>query len=547
MIGLGLSLNINLVGAGGGAAPALAAIGSQIGIWSDGVMSEGACPGARNAFLWTLSYLNGRCLPAPGYMQGKSGGDMNTCLARLPYTTVQMWDIAVMGSMGHNDGLMNTDPDLDPTNTNLWKSNLIAFVAANPNAKYIPVCSTLPSQVGGETQAIYNKVWAIQQAAVTACADARVFYVATGEAFNPATMIAGGGDTAHPNVLGGYTAGYLTIGPAIGAKIVAGSIATIQGMLQNTIYPGLSGGQLYSTNTLVGVAGSKAGTVVPTGEVATSHTLTNNLTNGTSVTVLASKSPPDPATPSTQVIDISGTPSAQNTVIFGTTATISVTGSTPGQYALFAATLTFDDGTGAAPVGLVQFSADFGNFGIHGSSGALAGAGADIGWPTTTLMMVPPKPFFGGNGPFAASPRVLTRHSVINNDVEKTINSPTLHLISTRSQSPAQYIGGDSITGANYLLRLTGTLASGVGTLRVEPGAWCPYGLTNADFSARRIYKGSSATIGSGTLVATLTGATWTWTTSGISGGDTLWAEVDAISGTGSTHTERSATAYTAS
>lgn len=62
------------------------------------------------------------------------------------------------------------------------------------------------------------------------------------------------------------------------------------------------------------------------------------------------------------------------------------------------------------------------------------------------------------------------------------------------------------------------------------------------------MYKGGSAAIGSGTLVATLSGSTWTVTAgaSGAIAGDQLWAEVDVNSGIGGTVTARSATALAA-
>jgi hypothetical protein len=107
------------------------------------------------------------------------------------------------------------------------------------------------------------------------------------------------------------------------------------------------------------------------------------------------------------------------------------------------------------------------------------------------------------------------------------------------------------LTGANYRLRPTGTVtAAAGGTVRIEPGRWAPHGLTEADFVQRRLYKGTAATVatGSGTLLATLSGSTWAYAVpaGAVAAGDLIYVEVDCATGIGATVTSRSVLSVTA-
>jgi hypothetical protein len=421
----------------------------------------------------------------------------------------------------------------------------------------IPICSTLPSTITNEGVASSanaalsrrQRVWQLQQAYVAAKADARIFYVATGEAYDPINMST---DTAnfytHMDARGGYAVGYGTLGPAIGSRMVAATKEAILAQLYAGTYPGLTGANLHPAPALSGTGGTKSGTVAPTGNYASLCRITNNLTNGTSVAVTCSKGG---ATPDTQIVTVSGTPSANNTIVQDVITQFGVT-STPGQYVLFALGLVLDDGAGGAPTGAMTYYAEFGgsnNYAAMGQLGAPSIASNGLANPIDTVLMVPPKAFYNSSTSFAGRPAYDIRWSNVALTGRTVIDRPSMRIVSTRTRSAPGYIGNDGILGPNYTLRLTGTLASGVGTLRVEPGAWAPYGLTEADFAERRIYKGGgagNANIGAGTLVATLSGSTWTWVTSGIVGGDTLYAEITVNNGVGSAAVQRSEAVYTA-
>lgn len=540
-----------------GTGPALAPIGSQIVFYGDGTMSENGTPGFYDPCAWAMWYLNGRAMPSPAWMQAASGGDMDTIYARRSAAINQQADIAVFASQGHNDALMATDPDSDPTQWNKWVRNADAWIAGNPAALYIPICSTLPSTVANEAAASSlnpaitrrQRVWQLQQAYVTAKADARVFYVATGEAYDPTNMSM---DTAnfytHMDARGGYAVGYATLGPAIGAKMVAATKEAVLSLIYAGTYPGLTGSNLHPAPTLAGAGGTKAGTIAPTGNYADLCRITNNLTNGTSVAVAVSKGG---TSPDTQIATVSGTPAANNTVIQDVITQFGVT-STPGQYVLFALGLVVDDGAGGAPTGAMTYYAEFGgssNYAAIGQLSAPSISSNGLANPIDTVLMVGPKAFYNSSTSFAGRPAYDIRWSNVALTGRTIIDRPSMRIVSTRTRSAPGYIGNDTILGTNYTLRLTGTLVAGAGTLRVEPGAWAPYGLTEADFAERRIYKGGgagNANIGAGTLVATLSGSTWTWVTSGIIATDQLFAEITVNNGIGSTVIQRSEAIYTA-
>ncbi len=516
----------------GGGSSSLASIGSQILFYGDGVMSEGAAAGLRNMPTVALLALNARVMPSPGWMQCKSGGDMDTIYARRDSAIDQQPDIFVIASQGHNDHLMENDPDTLSTYIDKWTRNADACKAGCPSSRFF-VCSTLPSTVVGETSTIRNKVWARQQAWATANG---AIYIATGEAFDPVTM---SDDGTHPNQLGGAL-GETVIAAAISPYVVAATKTEILDLLRGGTYPGFVATNLDVDVLLSGTTGTKSGTVAPTGNYATGKRITNNLTNGTSVAVTVSK---DAQTGyDRQIAVVSGTPASANTIVQDETGSTTLTGAWPGRHPIVGMGLVIDNGAGAAPTGLQALSLALGSYGSIGSSAATTGTYQRA---IDGIILAAPRCIFTG-GAYTVNAALTTRWSNVALTGRTIIEKPVLGWCDTRTRTRPCYTGADTISGANYLLRLTGTLASGAGTLRAEPGVWAPYGLTEADFTERRIYKGGSATIGTGTLVATLTGSTWTWVTSGIIAGDTLWLEVDANNGVGATRTARSATVYTA-
>lgn len=532
-------------------AMALAPIGSQIVFYGDGTMSENGTPGLADPCAWALWHLNGKAMPSPGWMQARSGDFMVDILARIGAAIGQQADIAVQTSIGHNDGLLGTDPDVDPTVLDAWKVITDAWIAGNPDALYIPVCSTLPSTVANEAlPSSFNpaitraeRVWQLQQAYIVAKADARIFYVATGEAYDPLTMSI---DTAnfytHMDARGGYAVGAATLGVAIAGIMVAETKENVLAMLYAGTYPGQVGSNFDANAALAGTGGTLAGAVLPTGQYATGKRITNNLP-ATSAVVCSKGG----TTPDSQISVISGTPGVQNTVAQDAVSLVTAT-ATPGQYLLYSYGFVIDDGAGAAPVGMRGYYSSFGNYGSIGqlADAALSGTLAN---PLDSIMMVPPRALYSSSISYGARPDLYTRWSAVALDGRTVIERLSARIYSTRTRSAPCYFGNDTIQGVSYQLRLTGTLVAGAGTLRVETGSWAPYGLTETDFAERRIYLGGTAGnagIGTGTLVATLSGSVWTWVTVGIVATDQLYCELTVNNGIGGNVVQRSETVYIA-
>jgi hypothetical protein len=562
-LGLGLGLT-RAGGPSGPAAPSLAPIGSQILFWGDGVMSIAAAIGMRNIPTHVRYRLNARVLPSPAWMQCQSGGDMDTTFARIGPAMGQQADIAVMASQGHNDPLMSTDPDSDSTYWDKWKRNLDAWVTGHPNAKLIPVCGTLASDVAGETTASSfdggisrrQRVWNLQTAYVAAKADARVFYID----FSSWVPSANASDTGnvHPNNAGGKSGGDI-IFDAIDSKIVAATKDEVMELLRLGTYPNVSGTNLHPDVLLAGTTGTMAGTVTPTGEYATGQRITNNLTNGTGVGVLCAKDAATNPNFAYQVVTVTGTNGAENTIVMDDTGNITLTGALKGQYGFMAMDVVIDDGAGGTPKGVWHVSLALGSYGSIGANIASNSAtGAPIAHPIDCAMMSSPLVIFGA-GVFSSNPGLTVRFDDIALTTTRIKYSrPIIRLISTPSQSPARYIGDDTILTTNALLRATGTITdAGGGNLTIEPGSWCPYGIT---FTQVRTYKGGGSggldgqtNKGAGTLLYTINNPTvvanWVQAVlaADVAAADTLYVEVDGISSVGSSYTARTNTAITVS
>lgn len=536
---------------GGGSGPALLPLGKQVGFWGDGVFGTGCTAGFRRATDMALLYLGLRVLPAPGFQQCLSGGDMDTIYDRRELAANQCWDLASFGNQGHNDGLMSTDPDTTPTYWTKWKRNFDWWVANNARASLIPICTTVGSSVSGEAIASSvnpaltraQRVNQLQKAHITAAAaiDPRILLIDTFPVYDPPNMSSDtGAQFTHPDMRGGDALG-LAIATAISPFIDAATKDQVQEALRNGLYPGMTGTQFDADVLLAGTGGT-----VPAGVYATGKKATSNLAG--TATVTGSKETSGGAH-SIQRLTLAGTPAAENTIAQDDTASISATGSTPGAHIMCTWGFNIHDGSGGAPIGLRGLGVTFANFGLFGSSGS-DGTTQTFSHALEGIIATIPLGGYGSSGPFAANPAFTTRwDDVILNGSVIDLDRPMVHVVSTLDR-PAAYIGYDALLGANYKLRLSGTIAA----LRVEPGHWSPYGMSNVQFTARRIYLGGTAGgtksdqgHGTGTLLATLNGSTWTYSASGdglTAGVSQLYVEIDGNSGVGGTFTARSATAF---
>jgi hypothetical protein len=552
--GLGLG---GLTRGSGGVRHSDVAIGSTIGVIGDGTGSDGAAASVRNGPNQMMLYLNMRACPAPMFNFCRSGDTFALMTARVPFFNSMKCDIVVVWSFGHNDALMTTDPDIDATQINAWKVLAQLIIDGNTGASKIFFCSTIGSSVAAEgnassavpAQTLAQRVRSLQQAWVLAKAlPDRIIYVALGEAYDPPNMSpASDASKVHPDERGGYALGYQTLGPAVGAHIVAKTKSEIQEMLRGGTYPNLTGTQ-FDTDVLMqgGTAGTKSGTNTPTGNVATGKNVTNNMT-GTSAIVCALDTS-DP-TFTVQTITVSGTPAAQSTFNWKDTASISITGSTRSQLVLTTWGVKFDNGSGSAPTGIHNYGGDFGNFGQYGTGTDLAtGVTADLAYAMDTIIPTQGRPFFSSAGPFSANPQLTVRHSLVALTAKFYVDRPQIHLPANRTKVSMMYLGTMPNASSNYVLRPTGTISQATGgTITVEPGWWNVYDPLETDFIERRIYKGVAGDtgIGSGTLIGTISGSTWskTFIAGDVTTNDKIWVEVDGNNGIGSTYTARCAVA----
>ena len=520
---------------------ALKPLGARVLFYGDGVNSEGACAGVRNWPAWCLSLMNGRVMPAAGWMQCKSGGDMDTIFARLNAAIKQAPDIAFFGSQGHNDGLYSSG--YAPLMVK-WERNLDAFVAGLPSTTTIIVMTMITSAVSGETSggdwaATVSALMRAKVAALQATHGARIVLFdtfATHGAFgawNHLTMTpTSDTNRVHPDERGGWHLGNkaaLILSPLVEA-------ATKDAVLNDAAAKTWRGANIHPDYALAGTGGTKSGTVAPTGNYATGQRITNNLANGSGVAVAVSKAAQSGY--NDQLADISGTPAAQNTVVKDDTGSITLTGSTPGTYWAVMAGVKIHDGANAAPVGLHNFSLALGNFGAVFSTGDLGtGATAPIANALDMVMIAPPKPTFGSDGPMTANPALTMRFQAIALDARVELSRPQLFQIEKAAYAAPWYWADDTIMGANYLIRASGTGVSGngypsagtitaatVATIRLEPGGWSGGNLT---FS--RVMKKNGATV-SGAFASA-----WTYNATGtLTAGDTVTFEITATNSFGS-------------
>ena len=520
----------------------LAPLGSTFGGVGDGISSNAAAGGLRNMFDWFLIKMGGRVVPVPDWKVTASGTtiartvDSNTpwqLSVGVPILAAQKPDISLFGPMGSNDNVLSVDPTGNVWMQD-WKDALTAHVAANPSALLIPVMGTWPSGKAGEA------TWraaalAVQAAHAASFGDPRIVWIDT-SSVDPANMSPSTDSSkVHPDERGAILGSDLLYN-AISPRVVAADADTILGMIHGNTYPGLST-QADTDRALAGTAGTATNF---TGSVATSKVANN----GSGLTGVASKVSTSGGREK-QVLTLTGTVGTEGVIYFEDKSNNAVT-MTKGQTALIGMKAVI-------PAGFASLGGEWGNFGqlMTYQGGANTGVTAGTTQGINGVVIIPALPAYANTTSATAKRRISARYRVGAAPGVIEFEQPFLARIDHRTRHQP-YCVGNTFVGAtqrwttNYRLRLTGTLSSGAGTLTVEPGAWAPHGLTEADFVQRRIYKGGTSAVGSGTLVATLSGSTWTWVTSGIIAGDNLWTEVDANNGIGGTVTARSQTAYVA-
>lgn len=530
-------------------------VGATFGFTGDGIMSQGSAPGTRNMGDWFLQLMGLRLQPVPMWNCAQSG----TVMTRTVGSNANVWinpyaidalaaqrpDVAIFGNCGHNDKLKEVDPDTNATALNDWKDAVTRHVLANPQALLIPVMGTWPSAQVAETPAIRAKVWAAQAGHVAGFGDPRLLFVDV-SGVDPA-VANDPTDTfrVHPDTDGGQIGGLLLYA-AIGPRVAPAAPAQVQAMIDAVTYP-LMGAQADTDRALAGTGGTATTGLQAGSQIATSKLVSNacGATVGAAMVSMGSYA--------RAVVTLSGIASSDGNVLVQDKANLSVA-ATPGQQVL--------TGFGArVPAGAHRLGSDWSNYG-SGMSGVASGndtvSDTALFTPLDTIWTTPPLPVFSTSAPAAKRSLALRYKAGMTLAGAIEVYQPFAWVIRDRLRHAPVYLGdvkpagtGSSPTATNYRLRPTGSVSAAAGgTVRVEPGRWAPHGLTETDFVQRRVYKGTAANVaaGSGTLLATLSGATWTCAVpaGAVAAGDLLFVEVDCATGIGGTVTARSALSITA-
>ncbi len=542
-------------GGGGGGAP-ITPMGSTWGIIGDGLVatSGGVGSGSPNYGHRFGARMGGRLQPVAAPILGRSGTTIfRTSGSNHPWINpyaidamiAQRPNVFIFGSCGANDNLLSTDP-VGNVLLDDWRDAVdYAFAEwdayAGVNDLFV-VVGTIPSTKAGETTHRAN-VWTEQENHVIAIGDSRVVWVGLDAMLPPSDFsIDSGALYVHIDERGAHFIAD-AIYDAIDARVEAATVDDVLAAIYAGTYPLMSGSQLDTDRNL---AAPDTGTLTNvTGAVATSK-LINNTTGSASIsaameTIAGSQR--------RIVVTLGGTSSAAGKVMIGDRLNFTVAAS-PGQYVRTGAKVV-------APAGYFNFGCDYGSWGISGGGANSiinnARVGAGDAQPIDALMFANEQPLSASSASFAARRNfaVFWRSgTALSGEIE--FSDPFAYLVSERDRVPAAFLGklADGNGGlqftTNYRMRLSGTISQAAGgTLRVETGYVVPRGLLNSDFVARRIYRGlvTDTALGSGTLIATLSGTDWTNTFGAavVTTGDRIHVEIDILCPiTGLIVTERS-------
>lgn len=320
MVGLGLGLGARQRGGGGGGGLARLALHCR-SVWlGDSITSLSSTKAERNFTEMALFYLNGRVRRAVSGDQGVGGDTMTQIAARLSWTTGQAPDLVVC-HFGHNGGLASVGLSTFMTQ---WTGIYTSLRAALPNARIV-MCQTLPSTVAGQTRTDYaapGGVWE-QQAALEGADGGKTRVVLVPSGYN-ATSGVHTADGVHPLETGAALFG-AAVAAVIDTLVETASVDAIMAEVTANSVAGL-GVNVDVDWALSGTAGTKSGTVAPTGNVATGKNVTNNTSAAVACDIVAASGF------NKQRLLVSGAVSAENTVVFQDTGNISIPSTEPGGF-----------------------------------------------------------------------------------------------------------------------------------------------------------------------------------------------------------------------
>jgi hypothetical protein len=221
--------------------------------------------------------------------------------------------------------------------------------------------------------------------------------------------------------------------------------------------------------------------------IADGCTITNNVTSGISITASKGGS-------GEQIISISGTAGAGNTISFQETTTFAIPGSYPGALIQLAIDQTIESASGGVPTALDAMQLGTGNHFIWGSNGATSTPTGDLARSYSNLFVAHPMAMAGATYPYLGRGESYIRLSTAAADIKWTIRRRLFYRVKTRNLHAPLFLNQDQQNASATQLRLatvSGTVSGANLIVRIEGGQVAPQGLLNTDFTAKRIYKGA--------------------------------------------------------
>lgn len=530
--------------AGGSPSPTLLPAGSTWGWIGDGLVATagGVGHGTNNAPHQFARLIGGRLQPVPVPNIGKSGTTIKTDIASnkafiYPYAidamAAQCPDVFIIGTMGANDNLLSTNPGANAASgqtTNPYLQDWYDAVnyAYTKFTTYVGslfvVVETAGSAKAGEaTYAAQVRAAMNAHVAAMTALDSKVVYISLA-AMTPASSYSfeSAGQYVHLDERGGY---YIAnaVFSALDTRVEAKTNDDIVDMIVAGTYPLMSGAQLDASTAMSASGGTITGSQGMSGAISAGKTISNT-TGMTGVVVSTALSGGNYEIIAEFAAATAAT--GDGKVMMQDTANITVA-ATPGQPIRTGFLLR-------ASAGFRNFGSEWNNnFGFWGggatsiANNALQGADETHALDGLIFnnMLGTSVQTFGNSATFAGkrSFALFFKSGTAFAGTMK-MRRPFTYKISNRTRTTMAYVGDIRDSGPNYVfsgtsggsrMRPSGTISNAAGgTLRVEPGSWNMFGLTEADFAERRFYKGGTgghAGIGTGTLIGSaMTGTTWT-------------------------------------
>lgn len=425
-------------------APTLIPINSRVVYLGDSIIANAPMRSARQL---GQVYVNSRMRPGVGCNQGIGGDRMDQMFARINQTLAQSPALVIFNG-GTNDIAAGNSLSTMQTNHQNIVDALIAAGILYRVRWTIPKSTSISG--ASETLRQQFNTWLRTRTDIT--------LVDLESVYDPANLIdSPTGDGTHPTW--------------IGARKIAAAEAAIVGPLivsGTTLYANAADataqGNLEADWSFAGTTGALSGTPLPTGQVATGWTVTNN----TSCAVACSKTTVDGF--EAQVINITGNATAQNTVRLTNTISLSPQFN-PGDFIDCAIQLsvTSTDGV-SAPAGVRGILVQVGSLGSWGTSAPDAAAQTPIDVAVSGVFRTEPV----GLSSVASS---ITFEVTI----QVPVGTANIRLVASRFKAvrseQVAYATPLAITSGKTLPRVTGTATVG-NVLTAECQTWAGGGIT---------------------------------------------------------------------